>query len=1263
MESSPVSKKHLRPPFILAVAADGQGCGWHRCALPLSSVVKPGLADGRLEQRIWDPDTARAAGIDTYVFQRQVETSQLEAMRALRKACPDAFFVYELDDNLGAVPEKSFHRGFLPGDLENRVREGLAICDAATVSTEPMAEWMRSIAPDGFDVRIAPNAVPLESLRDRDPTPAGTRLRVGFGGGISHAGDLALLGDAMASIGDAVQWVFLGMQPDEATRAGVRVEFHPGVPPHLYTERLREMNLDLVVAPLEDNAFNRCKSNLRLLEAGAVGACVVAQDIYPYRTDGPPVFDYAETPADWTAAIRSFMATPASERGRQARALTAWVARHYTLEHRLKDRLAAWTRTDPAVPVWRPSTAKDGGGKTVVAIPGGGFGTAVPAACRASKAFDSLETACAYSLDHGADVLWLRPGTSLTEHGFSRIRAVLGQPLNGRPAAAAMPLGPDGINAFPRVNQFTPTAPDMGADLDGLFRQAVPEQYRVLDVAIAGGPAVMLDHRAIAMLGCPDPAGFGGDEEAALTEWSLRAQAKGWAVAQVADAYASCANPPPRNEANSPAARRLAARGYSMLAARPTQALPDPIRQAVEISFVAERWSGPVPGAMGFPPTYESWDALREKTPVPDKAEVCIAAMPFGADPDGDELYPWRVYVDDSVHLRPDALQRLAHACAAAGDHVAVVYADHDTTVETPQGRTSAPVFKTGFDAVRFEAQDYVTQVCAVRISAVSTVPKDRIDLYSMLFRLPPEAFVHLPEVLATVDSPTPEELGVSARLRRAVLEDFYGDRAKVEPHGKMLGCLSVVHAVPAEPPRVSIIVPTKGDGWMLQPCLGTLLRLTKYRDFEVVVVHNGVSEKPDMGEYADDPRIRWYADHRPFNWAEINNEAVRAHTRGEFLCFVNDDVRVAAPDWLDAMVGRACAADDIGAVGARLLYPQGLVQHVGVVVHRGVNGHLHKGLPADQSGMNGIALLSHENTAVTGAVMLVSRKLFNRVGGFDERWAHNYNDVNFCIKLRRIGLRNVVEAFAELIHMEGVTRVSPLSAEGLAHWRREAALLAPFQEGADPYWSPNLALAAQAGGLFVQGLGGEMLAWTESKPPGDVPRILLVNDFPGKAGLALHVKETGGIPMGADMSGFGFRFGAPMLFNSQGWDIRDPSALGDVLRRLGVSRIVLRSLVGAGGPAAPVEALRCLAEIGIPVDCALVDAQAVCPRRDMAIPGSDGPVPCGEGWKKGLDYCQACVNAYGTPFGRVDVPSWWAAWQPLMFAEVETPVVVEDAS
>ena len=1162
-----------RPPFILAIAGDQQGCGHHRIFLPLASMVETGAVDGRIDMMVWPDEVAAAARPDVVIWQRQVEDDQVAAMERWRKLLPDALFVYELDDYLGEIPPASFHAGFMPPDLSERISRAMAICDRATTTTPHMADWLRLLG--ATDVRVVPNGLPAARLREREFR--GGRPRIGFAGGISHAGDLEIIRPAMQEIGDAVDWVFFGMQPENAP---VRVEFHEGVPVGAYLDVLAKLDVDLLLAPLEDNAFNRCKSNLRLVEAASAGACAIAQDMPPYHIESPPVFAHAKTPEDWTAAIRAFIAASPAERKRSADALRAWAGRYFLLERLLPKRMDAWL---PAGQRWKPSVpTKSSAGSLVVAYPD------EPEAFlrKAHHVNDGLEKACGEAIARGADLLWLRNGTILDEACVAGLRAALRSETN---VASAVPLASDGSNAFPVIDRWTPMPAAGMPVLADIVRRALP--HRRLAVPTPSGPCVMLSGAALSMLGTPDVAGCGGNEEQAILEWGLRAVAREWRHVQAADCFAASLMPPAMPVPQ--ASLRLQARNLAERLRAPTEGLSAAEREQVEFDLLRQQWGGPRPGSAGFGTDYLDWKVLRAaRAPIHrglplsrlDDIQV-VGGAHFGLDGAKKE---WTVWTDANVTLADDAFVAFATAIAAAGPEVKVIYADHESVI----GTATVPEFKPDFDLELFLAQDYVTPVCAVR---EQHGVQDRLDLYGRILDVAvtegARGFVHIRRVLGSMKvDQVPEQAALDALGRQVAIEQRLGVGAKVTAHKRLAGCLSVVRdwrpsgLTDAEAPLVSIVIPTLGSGRLIQPCVNTIRQHTAYPNYEIVVVQNGSRPEPELGAALEDPRVRVVRWEGKFNWAAINNWAIRLHTRGDYIVCMNDDCAAGSRGWLDAMMGHAVLAD-VGAVGARLLHPMGFVQHVGVVAHQGVAGHLHKGMPNGQPGHLGRALLTHEASAVTGACMLFSRRAFKAIDGFDETLPNNFNDTDFCLRLRGRGLRNVVEMTAELLHPEAASRGGPLTPEKLREMRRDNREFRRRYPGDDPYWNPSLAIGLVENDTQIRGLNAEVLGWDDVVPALEAERVLTINDAPGAAGHALDLLRAGAVPFAADLSGFRLRLTAPSPQNAAPWDVRDPVRMAAGLKALGIDRVVLCSLVGAEGAAPPVESLRCLAALDLPIE------------------------------------------------------------------------------
>jgi len=285
-------------PVVLAHPADPWGCGSYRIIKPFAAMKMAGLVDGMLSEGLLQVVDLERYNPDSIVLQRQIGDERLEAMRRI-KAFSRAFKVYELDDYLPNLPMKSVHRAHMPKDILKSLRKGLSFVDRFIVSTAPLAEAFSGLHAD---IRIVENRLPVEwwsglsSKRRR-----GAKPRVGWAGGVSHTGDLELIADVVRELAGEVEWVFMGMCPDKI-RPYVH-EVHAGVAIDLYPAALANLDLDLALAPVEQNLFNECKSNLRLLEYGACGFPVVCSDLVCYQ-GVLPVTRVKNRFKDWVDAIR-----------------------------------------------------------------------------------------------------------------------------------------------------------------------------------------------------------------------------------------------------------------------------------------------------------------------------------------------------------------------------------------------------------------------------------------------------------------------------------------------------------------------------------------------------------------------------------------------------------------------------------------------------------------------------------------------------------------------------------------------------------------------------------------------------------------------------------------------------------------------------------------------------------------------------------------------------------------------------------------------
>jgi GT2 family glycosyltransferase len=271
---------------------------------------------------------------------------------------------------------------------------------------------------------------------------------------------------------------------------------------------------------------------------------------------------------------------------------------------------------------------------------------------------------------------------------------------------------------------------------------------------------------------------------------------------------------------------------------------------------------------------------------------------------------------------------------------------------------------------------------------------------------------------------------------------------------------------IPAPPPLVSLIIPTRDRRELLEPCVESLLAKTGYRNFELIVVDNESRDPAALDFLASLERrgaARVLRDGRPFNFSALNNLAV-AQARGEIVGLLNNDLEVVEEGWLEEMTSHAMRPE-VGAVGARLLYPDRTVQHAGVILGiGGIADHAHKHLNADAPGYTFRARLTQNVSAVTAACLLIRKQTYLAAGGLDEQFAVAFNDVDFCLRVRALGLRNLWTPFATLIHHESKSRGRETTPARMARFRGEIRALEQRWGKAlleDPAYNPNLTLDA----------------------------------------------------------------------------------------------------------------------------------------------------------------------------------------------------------
>jgi GT2 family glycosyltransferase len=256
---------------------------------------------------------------------------------------------------------------------------------------------------------------------------------------------------------------------------------------------------------------------------------------------------------------------------------------------------------------------------------------------------------------------------------------------------------------------------------------------------------------------------------------------------------------------------------------------------------------------------------------------------------------------------------------------------------------------------------------------------------------------------------------------------------------------VKAIWPLPPHVPKVSIIIPTRDKADLLRACVESVLHSTDYPHYEVLVVDNGSSD-PDALAYLERirtrPNVRILSYDHPYNYSAINNFAA-AHAAHPYLCLLNNDTEVIAPEWLTEMM-RYAVRPDVGAVGAKLLYDDGSIQHAGVVI--GIceaAGHAHRFERPGDPGYFAQPHLTHTVSAVTAACLVVEKSKFNAVGGLDaDRLAVAYNDVDLCLKLEQAGWRNIYVPHALLLHHESKSRGQDMAPRHIERYMRELEVL-----------------------------------------------------------------------------------------------------------------------------------------------------------------------------------------------------------------------------
>jgi glycosyltransferase involved in cell wall biosynthesis len=410
--------------------------------------------------------------------------------------------------------------------------------------------------------------------------------------------------------------------------------------------------------------------------------------------------------------------------------------------------------------------------------------------------------------------------------------------------------------------------------------------------------------------------------------------------------------------------------------------------------------------------------------------------------------------------------------------NIRLIYSDEDKIDHS--GRRFDHYFKCDWNEDLFYSHNMINHLGVYRTDLLMDIGGFREELegsqdYDLALRyiehINPKQIHHIPRVLyhwrAHAESAAQSrDVKPYAALagERALNEHFrrQGTNAMAESIGYGY---RVRYSLPDNLPMVSLIMPTRNELQLIRKCVESILKKTTYPNYEILIIDNGSDDPATLHYFSElqaEARIRIVRDDRPFNYSALNNAAAKL-AQGEIVGLLNNDLEVISPEWLSEMVSIALQPR-VGAVGARLWYPNNTLQHGGVLLGiRGVAGHAHYRLDRHHHGYIGRAALISSFSAVTAACMVIRKAVYDEVGGLNENDLQvSFNDIDFCLRVRGAGYRNVWTPYAELYHLESATRGYEYTPEKQVRFAKEIQYMKQRWGDTllnDPGYSPNLTL------------------------------------------------------------------------------------------------------------------------------------------------------------------------------------------------------------
>ncbi|WP_296030623.1 glycosyltransferase family 2 protein [Dorea sp.] len=407
-----------------------------------------------------------------------------------------------------------------------------------------------------------------------------------------------------------------------------------------------------------------------------------------------------------------------------------------------------------------------------------------------------------------------------------------------------------------------------------------------------------------------------------------------------------------------------------------------------------------------------------------------------------------------------------------------VLYSDEDK-VTTNLEEYFAPNFKPDFNLDMLRSNNYICHFFVAKKELVEEVGRFRAVYngaqdYDLILRCVEKAehIEHIAKILyhwrihqeSTADNPLSKMYAYDAG-KEAIEEHL--KRCQTEGEVSLtdnLGFYRVKYKISGNP-LISILIPNKDQKETLDKCLRSIEKLTDYDNYEIIIIENNSTEKETFeyyNEISKKEKIRVIYWQGEFNYSAINNFGA-GHARGDYLLLLNNDMEVINGDWLQEMLSH-CQREEVGAVGARLYYPDDTVQHAGIIIGiGGVAGSVFVGMKRGYTGYMHRASIQQDLSAVTAACMLIKRSVFEEVGGLEEKLQIAFNDVDLCLRIRKKGYLIVYDPYVELYHYESKTRGPEDTKEKVRRFQSEIEYMRShwisILKNGDPAYNPNLTL------------------------------------------------------------------------------------------------------------------------------------------------------------------------------------------------------------